>query len=277
MNTVGTVKPWNGGPRWTTLHDILRPIAAKGFSAFGMALSRIQDQIKAPHLDEEGKKGLRTIVETMIVEFERLGLVQSVIYARRIKEDIDRLAGNEVEERFKILEERMYDELDSITVLWVSQREAGFFEKTELFGALFKKQFPAANGEVIEAGNCFALGRYTACVFHLMRATEKGVLALFSALQLPPLSQPTWSWGSVLRQIDEEIKRRNKTMASDPTWIADKEFFEQAYAFLHSVKNPIRNSTMHVASTYDEAGAENVFNAIKSFLSHLAAKLKEAP
>jgi hypothetical protein len=29
--------------------------------------------------------------------------------------------------------------------------------------------FPSANREMVEARNCFALGRHTACVFHLMR------------------------------------------------------------------------------------------------------------
>jgi hypothetical protein len=108
-----------------------------------------------------------------------------------------------------------------------------------------------------------------------MRATEVGLKVLFTGLSLPPLKESTWNWGNVLSKIDAEIKRRNAISPKDPKWESEKHFYEEAHAFLAAAKTPIRNSTMHVASNYDEAGAEIVFNGINAFMSHLATKLKE--
>jgi hypothetical protein len=269
--------PWNGGPRWLKL-SCVTPIFAKAFTSLARTLEHLETAIRpSPQISPGLTSALKKTAGVLIEQFGILQLTQTSIYARRLERELDSLSGDEIAERVRLLTERMNDELDSITLLWVSPREFQYFEKTELFGANFKKHFPVANAEVIEAGNCFALGRYTACVFHLMRATEKGILALYAELKLPPLNQPTWSWGSVLKQIGEEIKSRNTTLATDPIWHAEKEFYEQTHAFLHAAKNPIRNSTMHVAVSYDEAGAENVFNAIKAFLSHVATRLRERP
>jgi hypothetical protein len=45
--------------------------------------------------------------------------------------------------------------------------------------------------------------------------------------------------------------------------------------FLHAVKAPYRDSTMHVKCVYDEQGATSVFNVTVEALRHLAINLAE--
>jgi len=44
-----------------------------------------------------------------------------------------------------------------------------------IFGKEIATKFPDLLEDISESGNCYALDRYTACIFHLMRVVEKSV------------------------------------------------------------------------------------------------------
>jgi hypothetical protein len=217
-------------------------------------------------------------LETVSREGEFLGLTLTAKYAERIKESINNKApepddyGNFI----KTLQGRLDDELESITLFYLPSDKMSFYQKTELFGLEFKTNFPKANVEVIEAGNCIAFARHTAAIFHLMRALEIGIFSLFTFLGINlPEKDGDKNWNCYFRIIKEKIAENDKSKAADTGWQTDKEFAQKALAFFESVRNPLRNSTMHVDVTYDEGGAEMVFNSIKGFMQHLATRLKE--
>lgn len=56
-----------------------------------------------------------------------------------------------------------------------AHRSAYFDQSSPLFGDEVSVAFPAAVEDISEAGKCFALGRNTAAVFHVMRAMEVAV------------------------------------------------------------------------------------------------------
>lgn len=174
------------------------------------------------------------------------------------------------------LQGRVKDELSLSLFFHMPRHRAEYYDNKSLLGDEVTAKYPSASIDIEEAGKCFATARYTACVFHLMRAVEIGVMAFAGGLNiLGKVKSAQPSWGEVLRLTNEEIQRQNK--GGDPAWTPEKRgFFENVQADLMTVKNAWRNSTMHVENTYDEERAEDIFNAAKGFMRHLAKHLDES-
>jgi hypothetical protein len=174
------------------------------------------------------------------------------------------------------IQSRLADELDDITLLSLSKDDQRWFDpKNPLFGTPFETKFPASGVfELDEAAKCLALGRPTAAVFHLMRVMEVGISAIRLCLGIPdPLKPAERNWGFILKAIRAGID------AKWPNSIArqhgDGELFDSLYASLDAVKNPWRNTTMHVEGKKTETEAEHIFVAVKSFMMRLADRCDE--
>ena len=63
-------------------------------------------------------------------------------------------------------------EMKGRTCVIISAEKAKSFVNIALFGNFVEDHFPSASPEISEAGKCFALARYSATVFHLMRVLE---------------------------------------------------------------------------------------------------------
>jgi hypothetical protein len=73
------------------------------------------------------------------------------------------------------------------------------------------KAFPSTIYDLEEAGSCYAFGVFTACVFHLMRVCEYGLVSLAESLgEDPGIS----SWEKLLRKIRDKI---SDAQATKPT------------------------------------------------------------
>jgi len=172
------------------------------------------------------------------------------------------------------LTESVHAELEAVLLLQVPVAKREFFEKKNLFGDEVANAFASASVDIEEAGKCFALERYTACVFHLMHVMEIGLRVLAATLndpRLDPKKNP--SWERILRRCREELEKKRENRA--PEWAADDAFFSQATATLMAVKDAWRNPTMHVEINYTENQAEDVFNHVKAFMRLLATKLHD--
>jgi hypothetical protein len=153
----------------------------------------------------------------------------------------------------------------------VPARKAEYYKKPELFGAEVSNSFPSAIFNLEEAGNCLALGRHTASVFHLQGVMQAGLNALGDAVGVPRTENR--SWDAILKKIDPELSK--KYTEKSPYFQQNEMFCAEAAALLRSVKIAWRNPTMHVEKVYDEEKALDVFNAVKGFMRHLATKLHE--
>ena len=199
-----------------------------------------------------------------------LGLRSTAQGAVRLQQQMTLIKPDKIPAAIQSLNERFHDDIVGLVFLYLPTEKRSYHNRTDLFGETFKANFPAANSEVIEAGNCFSLGRNTACVFHLMRSLEVVLKALFAALGLPPLtSAGERNWNGILSKIKGHLDVNKKSLP-------DFDFYDGAYAFLAAAKNPIRNATMHVDATYDEDGARTVFDAVGAFMRHVATKLKDS-
>ena len=158
------------------------------------------------------------------------------------------------------------DEMSVRLFLMLPARKASFFEQPNpLFGNDVADTFSAATSEDIsEAGMCFALGRYTAVVFHLMRAMEAAVAALATKMQVTTIDKNgvQLSWGPIVSNMSGAVNAMQKG--------DEKNAMSEVLALLVHTKEAWRNTTMHPKQTYTEDQAKDVLDAVGSFMRRLA-------
>lgn len=185
---------------------------------------------------------------------------------RRIEEDLEESVFYQVEsERVRLCFARSR-----------SNNLTEFFIKTpeEFFSADVVKKFPSTAEEIAEACRCFAFGRNTACIFHLMRVLELGLTPLGAIFGV---SLAHTNWAPALDQIESSIRK----MSNDPSWTAQvdwrdqQEFYSQAASYFRVLKDAWRNHTAHARGRYDQSEAMDILVAVRGFMQKLATRLHE--
>lgn len=133
-------------------------------------------------------------------------------------------------------------------------------------------KFGAIIPDLEDAGQCFATGSFTACVYHLMRVCEYGLVSLAIALGADP---GVSSWEKLLRKIEIKISEYDKNHPLG--WEQDRSFYAEAATLMINVKNSWRNSVSHIRRSYDEPRAQRIFNSTEALMQHLASRLSESP
>ena len=80
---------------------------------------------------------------------------------------------------------RTIDELENQYFLHVTGDRAKYYKQADPFGSEVGKKFAKSAEDIANAGNCYALGQNTACVFHLMRVMEQCVHQFGKKLRVP--------------------------------------------------------------------------------------------
>lgn len=158
-------------------------------------------------------------------------------------------------------------ELETKTFLYIPQEKLRFFnDSRQLFGERTLDRFPSVIAEVEEAGKCYAAGRNTASVFHLLRVLESGLRAVARSLSIT--TDTNRSWNSLLKKI---------TMASQTQHPHDDRtaFYAELVARLYAVKDAWRNPTMHIERRYGSEEARDIFNSVASCMHHISTRLRE--
>lgn len=227
-------------------------------------------------LSPEDNKRILGFLKLVSTEAEAINLTQTAILARRVLSEFDGQNIDEMFARINFLADLFGQESTSIHFFTVKDGRFRYYNNSQLAGEDFKANFPKGNVELIEAGNCLVTDRYTACVFHLMRTLEIALIALERKLNIPrPQEGPNKTWGRTLNRIRDKISEYDKLPPQN--WLADRDFYDKAHAFLAAVKTPLRDDTIHVETTYDEQSAFSVFSVSVEALRFLATKLSETP
>ena len=136
------------------------------------------------------------------------------------------------------------------------------------------KAFPSTSFDAKEAFKCFALGRNTACVFHLMRVLELGLKPLGAIFEV---SLEHTNWQPAIGAIEKEIRK----MPADQKWkiLPDckeqHEFFSQAASNFSVLKDAWRNYTAHARGKYDEQEASDILMSVRAFMAKLSNRFTE--
>lgn len=141
-----------------------------------------------------------------------------------------------------------------------------------LFGKTVADAFPDSTPEIAEAGRCLALARWTASVFHLMRALELSLhqwarqlgVSQFDAIELE-------NWRTILNAADKtirELEQQPKSIAKD----SDLKYYSETLAQYRAIKDAWRNHVAHGRDRYDEGRALSIMNHVREFMVLLASR-----
>ena len=167
---------------------------------------------------------------------------------------------------------RLREELGQRIFLQLSTEGASKYEKAQkIFDGNVWNKFTEARYDLEEATNCLALERSTAAIFHSMKVMERSLHAVHLCLGLAwPLVGNDKNWGNILRGIRDELTKRG----SSSRW-PERNFFDQLYALLDSVKGGWRNPALHVDEKFTQPEAERIYRAVSDFISRIADRMDE--
>lgn len=164
---------------------------------------------------------------------------------------------------------------------FIPREHAPYFQQDALFGTEVNESFPSAAEDIKEAGNCYAHGLYTACVFHLMRAVEVGARRMVGALKagkyLNPPNRPVelCTWDDLLKALDKGVADLAAGTRTDPRKKATYEFYHHAVGQFRNFKDAWRNNVSHKRETYQPGKTKDIMDNTRQFMRHLASRLKE--
>jgi hypothetical protein len=160
-------------------------------------------------------------------------------------------------------------ELARAKLFSLAPHKAEFFDNAiDKFDIETWLSFPSTQDDMDEAGKCFALGRNTACVYHLMRVLERPIMVLAKVL-LP--NDPSPNWEVVLKKIDAELAKK----PSERSFKGDVQFFAEVAAEMRAVKHAWRNRVMHVDTIVTEERAKAIFDATIAFMNVVSKNLSD--
>jgi hypothetical protein len=152
-------------------------------------------------------------------------------------------------------------ELKQPVFLLLDNADASLFEQIDPFGDAVSALIPQATTDIYEGARCLALERYTAAVFHLMRAAEHALRYFAGVLGVENIERKDFG------QLAQESRDRyNGLKSRDP----QKQWIAEALASLDLFKDAWRNPVSHVRNDqYTEQRARDVYSGTRAFMQSL--------
>ncbi|MGA8764593.1 MAG: hypothetical protein WB562_17120, partial [Candidatus Sulfotelmatobacter sp.] len=147
------------------------------------------------------------LLNLVMTNCQKIGLTVAASHANRLRDDLSREGATyttaTIASRFEFILDTIMIEMRQNVFMYIPRGRSGRYGLEQPFGESVAKQFPSASFDAKEAGNCFAAGRYTACVFHLMRGLEV-VLAAFAAIFAVPSDHTNWH--NIIERLESKIR-----------------------------------------------------------------------
>lgn len=265
-NQVNTLAPWERNPyRLVSWWDMNQFSAHRAFIT-GMLLERLISI--ATQYKDVNPEGAKKILSGIDEEISKIGLKISLKASEHV---ISRLNSNDperVEFRSSVtqLSNVIRWEMEQHLFLWVPSSRAERYDKEEPFGKSVFECYPSARFDIKEAGSSFAAGRFTACVFHLMRALEIALSAFADIFHVPA---DHTNWNTIIEGIESRIRDMGKDPAKKSDWKSKQEFYSQAASSFMFIKEAWRNYTAHARGKYLEHEADTIFRNTCAFMQKL--------
>jgi hypothetical protein len=173
-------------------------------------------------------------------------------------------------ENINVIRETLNDELDTKLFLHVLPDNAPFYVNPTSNWDRVIEQFPTASLDIEEASKCFALERYTASVYHLMRVAE---FALSSIAKRVGLRNERPGWVEAINYIDKQLREKYEEMSE--VFKGDTEFLSGVAAHMRLVNLAWRRRVAHIERTYSREEAKGIYDSTLILMLHIAKKLAE--
>lgn len=268
------VFPWLTNPfQLWSLMDILRAYAESFISLgqlFGRNYYTLYTSSPNSPLTDEGRDKVKRFLSLTKAQCKQLNLtVSEAILSKAINNP------PESHRELEILMNVVKEEISSQLFLFVPSHRVNYYEWGNDF-MLLEDSFPEACKELERAGKCYAVGEYTACVFHSMRAAEIGLRTLAVHLNVTfPHEITLAEWNALINKCDHEIKEQQQLPKSEAR---DEElkFCSEAASQFRYFKNAYRIFVAHARESYGEDQALSIMTRTKEFIESLSSKLKES-
>lgn len=219
-----------------------------------------------------GRKWLWAYLGPIQADLMPLNLPASQLEIQHIWNHADRWTRRRLAEGLNALRWKIEQELRNRFFVFLDEAEAAFFREKTPFGEAVASAFPSAAYDVIEAAQCYALNRHTACVFHCMRVLEYGLRTMAEHLGK---TFETQNWYNIINEIEGEIRIRASAKKT-PEKDEEMRFLSAAAKEFGYFKDGWRNYAMHGRSKYDGSQALSALNHTRDFMNNLATRLKES-
>ena len=178
-------------------------------------------------------------------------------------------------EVFEVLVESVYAEIDDKSLLYIPADRAEFYENYDFVSEAVVDAAGDAAYELIRAANCYALGEFTASVFHSARASELGVCALGRKLDVEFPNHPIElaDMQSILKQVESKIDKMQDERRS-----TEKDqrltLYSDAAAQFRYFKDAWRIRTAHARATFTQPEAKRILDHTRDYFEIVAPALK---
>jgi hypothetical protein len=212
-------------------------------------------------------------------DFEQIefpgGIVEKLQY---ILNSLNTTSPERLHENIKSLRYLIKKELTKQSFLFMPQDDAKWYKKEDLFGPEVSNKFRDAVRDIKEAGNCYATGLDTACVFHLMRVAEYGLRALARERGVKWESKllEYAQWGAIIAGIEKKVEPLEQARAG-PEKDAALQFYRGALGDLRAFKDIYRNPVTHPRYIYEKHEALKALDHVAGFMKRLSLRISEKP
>lgn len=221
-------------------------------------------------IDDILKSSLVMMFETARNESEKIGLIHSFKSCKRTLEGLNdgliKTQGDAVSE-ISHLHDLIISEMEEGLFLCVPSEKVRLYEQVEPFGVAVHTAFPSIKFDAQEAGNCLALGRGTACVFHLMRVLEIGLVTFAKLFPSVPTNKENWQ--QIIEKVESEIRAMPHLLAKPTDWKEKQEQYSQTANSFMFFKDAWRNYTAHARGKYTEDEADGIYRNTRAFMQSL--------
>ena len=129
------------------------------------------------------------------------------------------------------------------------------------------REFPDALYDAYEAGSCFAYGCFSACVHHLMRLSEHGLVSVAASVNVPE-DKISKGWDGCIQGVESAIKTISSTKPTTD-WQDQVKKYSDLCSWFTAIKTGWRNPSSHVPRIYSEQSASGMFSATCTLFEHL--------
>lgn len=185
--------------------------------------------------------------------------------------------------RLEAIVDGIHHNLGSRKFTFIPSNQANYWNNVSIFGDdwLITKPPSTVVLDAMEAGNCFAAGRWTASVFHCMRVAEHTLRQLARKLKVTisdkgkkcPLEYGDWN--KVITGIRGKLTDLRRLPAG-PRREKALQFYSAAADQCEYMKDVWRNEVSHTRRHYKEEEALRVIRRLRDFVQMVFEKDAEA-
>jgi hypothetical protein len=189
---------------------------------------------------------------------------------------------SKVESELRRVRETVQTDIALRKFVLIAEDRAVYVDGNNLFGGEVANSFPSAAMDIQEAGNCLAVERTTAAVFHSMRAVETALRVLAKEAHLAsdgPIERQ--QWGQIIGLLERRIEFMKKAPQTHWPSVEIKEaqvrFYTEAYIEFRSINDAWRKHVSHARadSFYSREQALSIFTHSGEFMRILARRISE--